>query len=81
MDGAFNDCKKLVSAPVIPSNVQAMSWTFLNCTNLTGEVEINANPYGYADAFAGTTKPITLIGSSSILNDIAAGYGNVTVGN
>jgi hypothetical protein len=59
-----------------------MGSTFYDCTSLTGTITINASPSSYASCFAGTTQPITLSGSSTVLNELAATAtnGNVTVG-
>ena len=79
MAGTFWNCSKLTTAPTIPSKVSNMNSTFRGCTSLTGTIEINANPTSYTYYFLGTTKPITLTGTSSKLNDIASQYSNVTV--
>jgi len=86
---AFMDCRNLTTVSVIPESVIEMERAFEGCSNLTGTIEINANiepstnPYfpfeGYEGVFNGTTKPITLTGTSPILNEIAAEYSNVTV--
>ena len=80
MSYTFNGCTALTQAPVIPDSVTDMSCTFKYCTNLTGTVTIDANPASYSGCFSTTFNPITLTGSSTMLEDLAAtGYGNVTV--
>jgi hypothetical protein len=76
----FEGCVNLTTAPTIPSSVNRMPCAFKDCTSLTGTITINANPM-YGDCFAGTTQPIVLTGSSTILADCAADAtnGNVTV--
>ena len=78
---AFQGCKKLVVAPEIPSSVTKLAITFQNCTALTGTIEINANPASTMKCFNGTTQPIILTGSSTMLETLAATApdGNVTV--
>jgi hypothetical protein len=58
-----------------------MDRTFIGCTSLTGTIEINANPTSYTNCFDGTTQPIVLTGSSTVLDKLAATAtnGNVTV--
>jgi len=40
MEETFTYCRNLVNAPEIPFNVNIMSSTFQNCTNLTGDILI-----------------------------------------
>ena len=79
MDSTFYRCYKLTTAPKIPCNVTNMSNTFVGCTSLTGIIEINANPTSYGYCFHATTKPITLIGKSTILNEISKTANNKNV--
>lgn len=81
MDEAFCGCSALTEAPVIPSSVTEMRWTFRKCISLTGEIEINASPTSYDECFAGTSQPIVLTGTSTVLAELAATAtnGNVTV--
>ena len=44
MKRTFYYCTNLATAPEIPSSVTDMLETFTSCTNLTGELIINANP-------------------------------------
>ena len=78
----FVECHNLTTAPVIPSSVVDMEMTFMNCQNLTGNVEINCDPITYDYCFDGTTKPITITGSCSTETKAAlaatANNGNVT---
>ena len=53
------------TAPVIPEKVQEMYHTFESCVNLTGEVEINANPNIYERAFYKTKQPLKIVGKAS----------------
>ena len=82
----FSGCTGLTTAPEIPNSVTNMRLTFSGCTNLTGEITINANlnsseEWDYADCFSGTTKPIQLTGTCTILSKLAetSSNGNVTV--
>ncbi|MBR3614953.1 MAG: hypothetical protein IKL55_07245 [Clostridia bacterium] len=71
----FMGCSNLVTAPEIPSGVNRMSHTFTNCTSLTGEIIINANPEYYSGCFAGVDfekQNLTLGGSSTKLAEIGA---------
>ena len=81
IDAAFMNCSKLEKASTIPSSVEVMVYTFRNCTNLTGVIEINANLTAIMGAFEDTVKPITLTGSSTMLNELAAtsSNNNITV--
>lgn len=69
------------TAPVIPASVTNMDRAFVSCKKLTGTVRIHANPTSYTNAFGGTVLPITLVGNSSKLAEIAAtgDNGNVSV--
>jgi hypothetical protein len=84
MSYTFQSCTSLTQAPTIPSSVTTLQGTFKGCSNLTGTVTIHANPpsYGCTSCFADTLQPITLIGSSTVLSELAATAenGNVTVG-
>ena len=76
----FYGCISLVSAPVIHENITSAPCLFMGCTSLTGEVIINAtNMNEEINMFLNTKKPITLTGSSTILETIAEKYDNVTV--
>ena len=86
MDWTFSRCTGLTTAPEIPNSVTSMHSTFSGCTNLTGEITINANlnsseKWIYEDCFSGTTKPIQLTGTCTILSKLAetSSNGNVTV--
>ena len=82
MSLAFAGCKWITRAPVIPHSVENVKAAFSNCTSLTGAVTVNANPATYDDCFKGAAKPITLHGTSTLLNELAktAKGGNVAVG-
>lgn len=82
----FANCTSLTTAPTIPNSVTNMYCTFWDCTSLTGTIEVNANidtssSYNYDKCFYDTVKPITLTGSSTMLNELAstANNGNATV--
>lgn len=81
MANTFFKCTSLTTAPVIPSSVTNMNRTFRDCTSLTGTIEINANPSYFEDCFNRTYEQITLTGSSTMLNELAATSqnGNITV--
>lgn len=56
MDSMFQNCRNLVTAPIIPPNASVSS-TFLNCTNLTGNIVIYVNKLtSYPSTFSSTTK-------------------------
>lgn len=60
----FSGCTSLESFNLpIPSSVLLMGNTFYNCTNLTGEIIVNANPKDTTYCFEKTVKPITITGS------------------
>lgn len=47
MHGTFENCTSLVTPPsVIPDTVINMPFTFYNCVNLQGNIQINANIQG-----------------------------------
>ena len=81
MDSTFRDCTKLTTPPDMSnaSSVTNMGSTFWGCTSLTGTIEINANPTEYDICFYGTSKPIILTGSSTMLSQIAGGKSNITI--
>lgn len=82
IDYLFQGCTNLKTAPIIPSTITTMRLVFTHCTSLQGEVIINSSTTNNYKMFNGTTLPIVLKGSSSLLNAIAADAdnGNVTVG-
>ena len=81
MTGTFFKCTSLTTAPVIPSSVTNIKNTFKGCASLTGTIEINANPSYFEDCFNRTYEQITLTGTSTMLNELAATSqsGNITV--
>ncbi len=76
MQYTFLNCNSLETAPAIPSSVTNMIGTFEYCQSLTGDIEINANPTSYTVCFAGTSKEITLFGTSTKLAALAATSSN-----
>ena len=84
MCGAFRYCASLTQAPEMSeaTNVTNMRLAFANCTALTGEIEINANPTEYSDCFGDTVCPIIVTGSCSEATKAAlaetASRGNVS---
>ena len=80
MNCTFRACSSITNAPVIHEKVTTLSQLFMDCTSLGGVVTIHANPTGtYYGCFYGTTKPITLTGNSTMLQEIAGTATNVTV--
>lgn len=80
--GTFFRCKSLTTAPVIPSTIYTISYTFAGLESLTGKITINAtNLEEYNCCFDDTTQPIVLTGSCPLktLEYIASEYDNVTV--
>lgn len=67
----FYNCESLTTAPTIPSSVTDMKFCFNYCTSLTGKIIINANPSSYMDCMWGTQQEIVLVGSSTLLQNIA----------
>ena len=76
MFGTFDCCTSLTTAPVIPSSVKNMLYTFSKCTKLTGNLIINASPtyYDYCFENAATADNANLVvsGSSTVLDEIIA---------
>lgn len=76
MEKVFYNCKSLTGiGSAIPSDAYRLNETFYNCESLTGEIVINAQIYNkmperYKDCFKGTTKQITLSGSSNVLTEL-----------
>ncbi len=68
----FRNCTALKTAPKIPSSVKYLSNTFLNCSSLTGNIVIDANPTEYTDCFKGVTKPITITGATTLKQELLA---------
>ena len=68
---AFYNCRAMITAPEIHSNIKMMERAFYHCDALTGTITINANPINYTQCFRHTSCPITLTGSSTLLNEIA----------
>ena len=81
MYGTFIQCTSLRTGSNIPVNVVDAAWTYAGCTALTGTITMDANPTSYSSCFANTQKTITLVGSSTMLAELAAtgNNGNVTV--
>ena len=86
MGYTFRNCTEMTSASTIPDKVTYIRGTFTNCTSLTGNIAINANIIktdedSYAYCFDETIKPITISGTSTILQDLAktSSNNNVTV--
>ena len=71
MKYCFAECSSLTTAPTIPNSVTNMSYCFDSCTALTGKITINANPSTYSSCMGGTEKNIVLVGSSTLLQNIA----------
>jgi len=79
---AFSFCDSLKKVSTIPSSVTRMDRTFFADYNIEGTIVIHANPTAPFDSlFAATTKPITLTGSSTMLEEMAgtSPNGNITV--
>lgn len=68
----FKDCVFLTTSPAIPNNVKDMSSAFYGCSSLTGTIMIYANPDLFTECFSGISKPVTLMGSSTVLSVLAA---------
>lgn len=87
MGYTFENCTNFNTQLIVPSSVTFMNSTFRNCASLTGTITINANlntenEYSYYETFYGTTKPITIKGSSPNLQLLkqSANNNNVTIG-
>ena len=80
MNQTFFICTSLGKIEItIPENVRDIRQTFSGCSNLEGEITVNCNPEEYYNFLQNTTKPITLKGNSTMLNQIREGRSNVTV--
>lgn len=84
LDFTFCYCTGLndVTGLVLPKNIVRLYSTFSGCTNLTGTITINAEPWGICvGVFDNTTKPIYITGTSTYLQRIAddTNNGNVIV--
>ena len=87
LHGTFSGCSSLTSMPnsfTIPKSATYISTMFNGCTALSGTIVINGtfdDISQYRNVFTGTTKPITITGTTPYLSEIAAGApnGNVTV--
>lgn len=66
-------------APTIPSTITYMPRLFYGQTQLKGIINIDANPTTYTDWLKGTRQLIKLTGKSTMLEELAAGYSNVSV--
>ena len=71
MGACFRQCRSLTTAPTIPSGVTNMSYCFGGCRSLTGKITINANPSTYTHCMQNTQQEIVLVGSSTLLQNIA----------
>lgn len=83
LDGMFEGCTSLTSAPVINKTVSSICRLFSGCKSLTGVVEIHSTAdskqYEFQSCFAGvdfSTQNIKLIGSSTYLHHYG-GTGNL----
>ncbi len=76
LQNTFNSCFNMITAPVIPSSINNMNYTFSDCTSLTGEVIINATPSTFEGCFLNTELPIKIVGECKNKADLAstAGY-------
>lgn len=63
---------------IIPSSIKNMDSLFKYQNSLTGIIRIDANPTIYDHWLSGTNLPIKLSGESSMLEELASGYPNVT---
>lgn len=81
MTGSFRNCESLENAPVIPASVTNMQNTFYGCKALAGTIEIHASPENFLRCFDNTVLSITLTGTSTVLEELAATAtnGNVKV--
>jgi hypothetical protein len=59
MDGAFNNCTSLTTAPAIPSSVTNVSYTFYGCTSLTTAPVIPSSVTAMTDTFSFCTSLTT----------------------
>ena len=78
MQFTFCYARDMVTAPTIPSSVVNIYFIFEECVSLTGEIIIDANPTNYT-SWLGSSEPIVLTGTSTMLEELASGYENVTV--
>lgn len=69
MNSCFRFCKALVTAPVIPSSVTVLGYTFQNCTKLKGAIEINSNPTSWTQCLY-STRISSITGDTIIARNI-----------
>ena len=65
----FANCNNLTVSTPIPENVTNMYGTFIGCGNLTGSIEINANPTTYEDCLY-RTKITTITGKTNLKSEL-----------
>ena len=88
MYSTFSGCTSLAKAPEIPNSVTDMEFTFADCSSLTGDLIINANPTNYGHCLSNVaTNPgcnLVLSGASTKLQEIyntKSENSNITIGN
>ena len=72
MMGAAFYCTSISKAPVIPSTVRYLNYTFSGCSRLSGEVVINANPTYYEECFKYVPNPINITGATTLKQELLA---------
>lgn len=77
MESSFSGCSILESTEndiIIPNTVKNMIYTFARCTNLTGKIQINANPDNYTGCFTrcsvNSSENLILYGTSNLMNEL-----------
>lgn len=61
-DNLFSDCTNLTTISSLPNNISRAYGMFINCTNLTGTIEIKAeNISTFSRSFENTSKSINVI--------------------
>lgn len=75
MTRTFVGCENLQIGPkIIPKNVELLEETFLECSNLSGKIRIEANPSIYTKCFykcsTNTTNNLVLQGNTEVINNL-----------
>ena len=81
MSGCYAGCENMTSTPSVLSSITEMRDAYRGCNSLTGTVTINTTPTSYSNCFRDTELPITITGSATNLDEIAAtgNNGNVSI--
>jgi len=66
LSNCFDNCKSMISSPVIPSTITNIDECYKNCESLAGNITVSTYSLNSADnVFVGTARPIFIIRSDS----------------